>query len=255
LPSNLKDNDIVEHNTTFAQKMAQHTTQVYVTTRNPANGRPYRIARFQFPPGIVQAGWSVSIEQSSRDQTFSRSAHCGESRKAGSLASPRFEVNVLNEHGQVVDISNLTDPITIEAFSNDIVRERDVTQRRVCLGYADEESSNEWNCLHSSKAQTLESGKGAFVQSRSTHLTTFAVLLMSSSQETDPCEIDWIWPTSVALIGAMIFCVLITISIGRTKRFRRYVYGFREGAQRVSQVIKAVDRKAESALHNNNDNN
>jgi len=204
---------------------------IYVTFQR--GGKQYRLARITFPPGVIKPGWTVSIEQSTSDQTFPSFKSCNEEKKKlpKQLAAPRFDINVIDETGRVVDISNLKDLLTLEAFSTDI------DNRDACMGFAEgNRNNNQWECLGNSDQRQLKSGEGSYIKSQSDHLTTFAVLLLGSTVN-DACSVDWIWPTSVALLGVAFCCMIFAAYCGTRKRFKPWVYGFQEGA-RVTRIIE-----------------
>jgi len=80
------------------------------------------------------------------------------------------------------------------------------------------------------------------LKGETTHFTSFAILLDGTQSDGDGCSSSWIWKASVALLASAFVIVVLVACVGRTKRLAPFVYGFIDGADRLSDVIKRNKR-------------
>lgn len=165
-----------------------------------------------FPAGTLESGWKVTIRASEKNpRNNHHNDNCGEDgeTKSKTRASPVFDISVTNRDGDEIKLKNVTPPIEFTAFAPISLQDQG------CYGYSETEDDT-YHCLSSFKLQqvgTKEVGT-SLVQSESTHLTSFAVLLEVSGSMPGSC--NWLWwiLTLGFLCGAIAFSVVFA-AVGR----------------------------------------
>jgi len=197
-----------------------------ITTRGVQVGL-VEVSREMFPTGTI-------IKMSGSDgnrQTGYRS--CGH-HKTNTVVSPTIELKAEGPDG--TEITRFRRPVTIKLVSLLEDHESD----ELCLGSSNSKDQD-LKCTATVETFRNLSDNYVVLKGKTTHFTSFAVLLGDTLSD-DGCSSSWIWKTSVGLLASGFVIVVLVACVGRTKRLAPFVYGFKDGADRLSDVIKRNKR-------------
>jgi len=171
--------------------------------------------------------WTLELTPAEdADQKLSKGSKgkCGnKGKEKQEQASPAFDLIARDPQGRERDVSNLRKPISLSMFA--LKPQKD---DKVCFGFSKTEDSK-FRCLDqsSTKSTNTKNPDVIYVESKTDHLTTFAVLFSTPNNGDNDLRCDTLWIISVSLIGsAFAFVGLVIVVYMNSIRFRAMVMGF-----------------------------
>jgi len=161
-------------------------------------------------------------------QTGDRS--CGH-HKVNTVVSPTIELKAEAPDG--TEITRFDRPVTIKLMSLLEDNESD----ELCLGSSNSKDQI-LKCTATVETFRNLSDNYVVLKGKTTRFTSFAILLGGTLSDGDSCSSSWTWKASVGLLASAFVIVVFVACVGRTKRLAPFVYGFKDGAYRLSDVIK-----------------
>eukprot|EP01102_Stenamoeba_stenopodia_P004400 TRINITY_DN14710_c0_g1_i1.p1 TRINITY_DN14710_c0_g1~~TRINITY_DN14710_c0_g1_i1.p1 ORF type:complete len:556 (-),score=95.15 TRINITY_DN14710_c0_g1_i1:57-1724(-) len=189
-----------------------------------------------FPAGTLKSGWTVYITNTNKKVSSNdHKKKCGKKAKEDSkkIVSSKLDITVKDKNGKEIKLKDIKPPIELSAFAD--ISDND----KSCFAYA-EQNDPDFTCLDDHRVNRVNSQLSQ-VQSTTTHLTSFAVLLLPSASNDDcgSSNIWWILTTSF-LAGSFVCCFLVIV-LGSTRRFRSVIYGYQK-EQDIDSVTDKVSK-------------
>eukprot|EP01102_Stenamoeba_stenopodia_P016389 TRINITY_DN5729_c0_g1_i3.p1 TRINITY_DN5729_c0_g1~~TRINITY_DN5729_c0_g1_i3.p1 ORF type:complete len:765 (-),score=93.30 TRINITY_DN5729_c0_g1_i3:21-2315(-) len=186
--------------------------------------------RLTIPAGTFQPGCTLTIEQGDEPKETSKSSsECD--KKSNKVVSSLVGLSI----SKPCKSSDFKHAVLIDLF----IKTEDQSKRKACLAFA--ESNKDWECLSDTQFDDKAYDDVVDVQGKTTHFTTFAVLLQSQ----DPCHNRWIWITSLAMIGgALVLFIVAVIVRFKSELFRAWLEGY-EG-KRLTKIVTTTAKKMNS---------
>jgi len=199
--------------------------------------------RVVFPKGTFEADWTVFITNSKKttNKSNNKGGGCGKKKKDNDkkVASVPFDITVRDSKGKKVNIEDLKSPIQLFIYSKIsnkvcVVNGRQAViliilsffQKSVCFAYSRDDEEG-YQCLPSSNFTNVGNQDSGVkqVQSSTTHLTSFAVLLGSPGGSNNGCDSSIYWILSTSFLAAAIVIVILAAIASRSRRVLKAVYG------------------------------
>jgi len=210
------------------------------------------VTTIDFPPNVLKSGWNVTITsvatRSPSTPDKNKSGCSSKNKRRKKILSPPFEFDIFDEDGDPVKTFD-------RSFRISSLTSNSGEKNNVCYGYNHNDNQREdvdpksqgWNCNDNIDVRSTRSEEALEVSSEFDHLTTFAVLLGSSSNSDDNGCVDdgwdWISITSLALIaGCCSLTLLCVVTYYRSSRFRAMVGGF-EASLKMSRIQSKLNKK------------
>jgi len=227
---------------------------LFIGLENPSQDK--YLGDIFFPAGTLKSGWTVFISNSNKKPQSKDKKKCGKKKKEDNtekVVSSNFDITVRDKQGKEVNMKDIKPPLQLSAFaeiSNNVsvshhpCNDRQLTNRqdKGCFGYANKGDSD-FTCMseyHASKVG--KNSKFSRVQTTTDHLTSFAVLLLPSSDSSgcDHSKLWWILTT--CFLGGALLCCLLVIVASFHRRFRSIIYGYSD-SQDIDSLTERVSKK------------
>jgi len=234
--------DVTTQTTSVTQEMIGETTTVAVVTKQNR-----QIGTVSFPPNSLKVGWTIIVEpiaQQPPEPPKKKHGDCGSSQDSHSydLASTPFELRVLDQNGHEVHSFLGHKQITLTSFTDAMSGSED--HHEMCFGFS---RSTPWKCMPHTDFEKTKSEGLLWAETKSDHLTTFAVLLQAGGGDDGgvACHRPY-WIATLALIGtAVALGIMALVALRYSIWFRSVVYGYDsdKGIESVLDKIKSVNNK------------
>jgi len=185
------------------------------------------IQKNTFPAGTVLS-ISAPKQQPTNKDSNTGCSQSSSSREPVDRASPVVDIKADNAPN-----SNFDPPVKLQLGIDSGIS--GVDSSSVCLGYSNNNDPLQCNSEDPRVTDVVQQQDSRYdirnqtvVHGRTTHFTTFAVLLFGSSSivDFDHCDRGWLWPLSIALLGSCLLTVPAVVFTVNNTRLKRWFYGY-----------------------------
>jgi len=198
------------------------------------------VGQVLFPANMLQQGWNVTITSSDHPSTSSSDGDCGETQTL-EQTSTSVDIAVTNSKGREVRKFDKSFQLSLYSLIDD------KSLDDICFGYSNNRDDG-WRCNNNIDLEKTSTMSVYLVNTKSDHLTSFAVLLGSTSGAG--CEWGWIQIASLVILGSTIVFVLLTLALYQYSRVFRVLVTGHDEEEAIESIKKAQQSEREEAMKN-----